>query len=433
MVAVARTTTGSVSVVGRAGPRGAARGVGRQGRRRLEVACRTAAEKRIEAKRGQNALGGKARKGDSLGRGRRSSTGRDKVDGGRRPAESRGGSSAIKKAGGQGGPPAKEPKTQQANPAASPSKKAKAEAPTAQSASTSSRSKGLRFERDFGFGEQGPHVEKLQRLLLAENYLRSGEQVTGYFGRDTKEALTSWQKANKVMPSGYFGPVSRSLVNKQGTATRAKQQVAVSLRLKPVSTVATGVAAVGAIAVGLMYLKQAVLKPESGAGASAGASSSGNVYGEAQGAVEEEAHPRGLGIGGLASGVLGVGSALTALARDAVTGGSAGGPGEQQAAPGGYAKDVSVGYQIGGQIEGSPGSGSGEEYTRRVELRRNIASLQNALGHTETQLNNAMRELRREKERADRAESLYLKQKSTLQLLELENQQLKTELRPFRR
>ena len=70
-----------------------------------------------------------------------------------------------------------------------------------------------------------------------------------------------------------------------------------------------------------------------------------------------------------------------------------------------------------------------EAYSRRVELRRNIASLQNELGYAEDQLKKATWQLKREKERADRAETLYLEQKSIIQLLEMENRKLKNEMK----
>ena len=119
------------------------------------------------------------------------------------------------------------------------------------------------------------------------------------------------------------------------------------------------------------------------------------------------------------------------------TGGLLEGLGERQTAAasghedGEYPRKSKLGFP--GSEEGLLPGGAGEEYTRRVELRRNIASLQNALGHTEDQLNSTKRQLKRERERADRVEALYLKQKSALHTMELEVRRLKGEFRPFRR
>ena len=37
---------------------------------------------------------------------------------------------------------------------------------------------------------------------------------TGYFGPLTKAALMKWQAANKVPSTGFFGTISRGLLNK---------------------------------------------------------------------------------------------------------------------------------------------------------------------------------------------------------------------------
>ena len=401
-------------------------GLGRwstRGRRaRLEVRCRTAAEKRIEAKRNQK-QSQSASRADLLAKSKKTAKSMDNADAQGKRADARERTRRSRederKKSADNAAKSSDKGGERKDQTASNKSTSESTAPSQRPASTSRRSKGQRFERDFGFGEQGPHVKKLQRLLLAENYLSSGDQVTGYFGRDTKEALTQWQKANRVMPSGYFGPVSRAMVNKQGAVTRAKQQIAVNLRMNPVGTVAASFALAGALAAGIAYLARerqgvAVFDPNSD-----DTVGSEDFIGFGAVAVVQRA-------AGLLRSWIGP---LLLFLQNRLGGTPLGDLGDQGALVSGYKESSGGGYQRGSTGEPS----AGEEYTRRVELRRNIASLQNALGYAEDQLNSAKRQLKREKERADRAESLYLKQKATLTALEMENQKLKIELRPFRR
>ena len=62
------------------------------------------------------------------------------------------------------------------------------------------------------------------------------------------------------------------------------------------------------------------------------------------------------------------------------------------------------------------------DYEKRMALRRSNANLRGRLQQTEAQLRSALWQLRREKERADRAEALFLEMKS-------ESEALKDELR----
>ena len=394
-----RFVTGSKSVAGSAttSTRTRARGtfsksigVGRT-RQRLEVNCRTAFEKRIESKRIEKSSslrkenkrrkqGTGERKGGEKSKATTTTTTSSNADKGNQTQTSN----------------SKDPAQIKVNvTSVSTTKQDKAStAPARKSASK------LRFQKDFGFGEQGAHVEKLQRILLAESYLTSRDQITGYFGRETKEALIKWQKANRVMPSGYFGPISRALINKQGNFTKAKQQIAVQYKLNPTASTAVSSSMVGIVVVAVFYaLRQQdtswVMKARNIADAVLSHAQMAGLrvvkfvqeqFQQSESVYEEDPKPKVF--------------------------------------PGMEKKQMATAAASGKeQVRGR------EEFSARVELRRNIASLQNELGYAEDQLKNATWQLKREKERADRAESLYLQQKSEMQLLEMENQKLKTEIR----
>ena len=311
----------AVTMIARAGPR-VPRG---RGGMRLDVACRTGFERRIEAKRGQNQQGQQASTSASA------TTTTTVVSG-----TGKGGAAAAKQGAKQG--------NNAGAKALFLEKKKKKEA----QAAPKPAGRRQRFDRDFGFGEQGPHVEKLQRQLLSEGLL-TRDSVTGYFGKDTKEALIEWQKKNQVLPSGYLGPVSRSVMNKQGFGTRAK-----------------------AAMVGLAGPASFLL-------AATGAVGAGFAVAVAAAAVKKR-----------------YGGAIAAAVGSLVAGDSS--------AQADFEEPSSISAQAPPPSEG----GAGAEYSRRVQLRREIASLQNSLGQSEQQVNLLRRELRREKERADRAEALYL-------------------------
>ena len=308
-------------MIARAGPR-VPRG---RGGMRLDVACRTGFERRIEAKRGQNQQGQQASTSASA------TTTTTVVSG-----TGKGGAAAAKQGAKQG--------NNAGAKALFLEKKKKKEA----QAAPKPAGRRQRFDRDFGFGEQGPHVEKLQRQLLSEGLL-TRDSVTGYFGKDTKEALIEWQKKNQVLPSGYLGPVSRSVMNKQGFGTRAKSAM-----------------------VGLAGPASFLL-------AATGAVGAGFAVAVAAAAVQKR-----------------YGGAIAAAVGSLVAGDSS--------AQADFEEPSSISAQAPPPSEG----GAGAEYSRRVQLRREIASLQNSLGQSEQQVNLLRRELRREKERADRAEALYL-------------------------
>jgi peptidoglycan hydrolase-like protein with peptidoglycan-binding domain len=57
---------------------------------------------------------------------------------------------------------------------------------------------------------RGEDVSTLQRMLISKGYtLPSG--VTGYFGNETKAAVTAYQVAHGIVPArGYFGTMTRT-------------------------------------------------------------------------------------------------------------------------------------------------------------------------------------------------------------------------------
>ena len=408
--------------------------------RRLQVSCRTAFEKRIEAKKskGQSSTGLRSTPIDvGKKKGGKGDNRRNKLREKNVKADGIGTSSRSESKASKSNPvqsktagvsePGKVVLPSQNQTPVQQQKKATGTTSAADPARKTKKAQGLRFQHDFGFGEQGPHVEKLQRILLAEKYLTSRDQITGYFGRETKEAMAMWQKANKVMASGYFGPVSRAVINKQGKVTRAKQAVAVQLVVNPAGTAAVSFSLAGIVAVSILYLikkqgdtgrnwlERVVRVAESCLAYVSGLQllsflnpkapqlEAGSMGGGGAAAFEEEERGLGRGRGRF----------------DAKT---------KRQFPGLDRRSAmsSRGNPIG---EGGEERTEREAYSRRVELRRNIASLQNELGYAEDQLKKATWQLKREKERADRAETLYLEQKSIIQLLEMENRKLKNEMK----
>lgn len=72
-------------------------------------------------------------------------------------------------------------------------------------------------------GSKGEEVSTLQKFLVAEGYLSMPLGVSyGYFGLLTRKAVANWQENNGVSPAlGYFGPISRSVFNKNATSIEA--------------------------------------------------------------------------------------------------------------------------------------------------------------------------------------------------------------------
>jgi peptidoglycan hydrolase-like protein with peptidoglycan-binding domain len=78
------------------------------------------------------------------------------------------------------------------------------------------------FNTDLTVGSKGSDVSALQTLLISKGYsIPAG--VTGYFGAQTKAAVSAWQTAAGITPTaGYFGPKSRAAINAMavgGTST----------------------------------------------------------------------------------------------------------------------------------------------------------------------------------------------------------------------
>jgi len=67
------------------------------------------------------------------------------------------------------------------------------------------------FTRDLYQGLSGPDVECLQDILLAEGFsIPAGH--TGYFGAQTRAALSAFQTIHKISPTaGYFGSITRGV------------------------------------------------------------------------------------------------------------------------------------------------------------------------------------------------------------------------------
>lgn len=70
--------------------------------------------------------------------------------------------------------------------------------------------------RDLTIGMEGEDVRFLQALLIAKGYTISAG-VTGYFGSQTRAALSAYQSAKGVMPAtGYFGALTRAVMKNAG-------------------------------------------------------------------------------------------------------------------------------------------------------------------------------------------------------------------------
>ena len=72
--------------------------------------------------------------------------------------------------------------------------------------------------RDLEFGMEGDDVRQLQTLLMNQGHtIPAG--ATGYFGGQTRSALSAYQRAQGIVPSsGYFGPLTRTQMKTAGIA-----------------------------------------------------------------------------------------------------------------------------------------------------------------------------------------------------------------------
>jgi hypothetical protein len=70
------------------------------------------------------------------------------------------------------------------------------------------------FTKNLSYGSRGEDVSELQKILLAQGYLKLRTGLpTGWFGPLTRAALIKWQTANGVPATGVFGPLSRAKMN----------------------------------------------------------------------------------------------------------------------------------------------------------------------------------------------------------------------------
>lgn len=70
------------------------------------------------------------------------------------------------------------------------------------------------FKTDLQIGSKGVEVAKLQKKLQDLGFFPKTQVITDYFGNVTKQAVISFQKANKIIPSiGYVGNKTRSKLN----------------------------------------------------------------------------------------------------------------------------------------------------------------------------------------------------------------------------
>lgn len=68
------------------------------------------------------------------------------------------------------------------------------------------------LSKQMGVGSKGSSVVTLQSFLISKGYL-SGV-ADGKFGPKTKAAVVAYQKANKISPTGFVGPLTFASINK---------------------------------------------------------------------------------------------------------------------------------------------------------------------------------------------------------------------------
>ncbi|MDP2642108.1 MAG: peptidoglycan-binding protein [bacterium] len=74
-------------------------------------------------------------------------------------------------------------------------------------------SAGVTFTQNLTIGSTGSEVTALQNWLISKGFsIPAG--ATGYFGSQTRAAVAAWQASANISPAvGYFGPISRGVVN----------------------------------------------------------------------------------------------------------------------------------------------------------------------------------------------------------------------------
>jgi hypothetical protein len=74
------------------------------------------------------------------------------------------------------------------------------------------------FTQNLTLGQSGSDVTALQNFLIRNGFTISAG-ATGYFGEQTRSAVSAFQSANGIMPTaGFFGPATRAKVNALCTA-----------------------------------------------------------------------------------------------------------------------------------------------------------------------------------------------------------------------
>ena len=91
--------------------------------------------------------------------------------------------------------------------------------PTTSGTTSGTMSSSCSFSADLTIGSKGTAVTCLQNALIAGGYsIAAG--ATGYFGAQTRSAVSAWQTAAGVSPTaGYFGAKSRAAFNLGGATT----------------------------------------------------------------------------------------------------------------------------------------------------------------------------------------------------------------------
>lgn len=74
------------------------------------------------------------------------------------------------------------------------------------------------FSKNLTVGSRGADVSSLQQILIDGGYLTIDAPTT-YFGAMTKKALMAYQKENGLPSTGYFGPMTRGILNGAGGTT----------------------------------------------------------------------------------------------------------------------------------------------------------------------------------------------------------------------
>lgn len=93
------------------------------------------------------------------------------------------------------------------------------------------------FTRDLRLGSEGPDVAALQKFLISKGFdipnITRGQTPYGYFGGATKVALQNYQRSVGIEATGFFGPVTRAMVN--ASCVNNQQPPAINSVTNPIS------------------------------------------------------------------------------------------------------------------------------------------------------------------------------------------------------